>query len=306
MRKRMFLFLIILLVAGTMVMAGGKTEAPKKTSGFVIGLSDFSLGNSWRVQMVAEAKYAASQKKALVKELIVTEADNSVEKQIADIEDLISKKVDAILITAANPKALVTVVDKAMKAGIVVVDFDNLVDTANITAHVDVDQKEFGKVQGEWLVKAMKEKGNIIAFNGMKGTAISALRFEGAKSVFDKYPNIKIVDTINAEGDEQAAYAALENSFIAHPDISGHISLGGTDYLWGRLMENKKAGNAAAAKPIFSSGHDLYEEKLIQIKNGWTTTAYGQNPYKQGYEAVKQLYELLTKGTPPKIGRAHV
>ena len=148
MSKRLFLVLVILLGAGAIAMAGGTGEKAAKTSGYVIGLSDFSLGNSWRVQMVAEAKYAASQKKDLVKTLIVTEADNSVEKQIADIEDLISKKVDAILITAANPKALVPVVDKAMKAGIVVVDFDNLVDTNNITAHVDVDQKEFRKGAG--------------------------------------------------------------------------------------------------------------------------------------------------------------
>jgi simple sugar transport system substrate-binding protein len=109
------------------------------------------------------------------------------------------------------------------------------------------------------------------------------------------------VDTINAEGDEQAAYAALENSFIAHPDITGHISFGGTDYLWGRLMENKKVGNSSSKKPIYSSGHDLYEEKLLQIKAGWTTTAYGQNPYKQGYEAVKQLFLFVTKGTPPTV-----
>ena len=149
----------------------------------------------------------------LVKELIVTEADNSVEKQIADIEDLISKKVDAILITAANPKALVPVVDKAMKAGIVVVDFDNLVDTRTTSPPTSiVDQKEFGRVQGELLVKAMKEKGNIIAFNGMKGTAISAERFEGAKGVFDKYPNIKIVQEVYADWDYAKAKRAMEDS----------------------------------------------------------------------------------------------
>jgi ribose transport system substrate-binding protein len=227
MGKRLVLILVILLAAGSMLMAAGGGEKAKKTSGFVIGLSNFSLGNSWRVQMVAEAKYAASQKKALVKELIVTEADGSVEKQVSDIEDLIAKKVDAILITAANPKALVPVVDKAMKAGIVVVDFDNLVDTNNITAHVDVDQKEFGKVQGEWLVKALKNKGNIVAFNGMKGTAISALRFEGAKSVFDKYPDIKILQEVYADWDYAKAKRAMEDLLAAYPKIDGVWSQGG-------------------------------------------------------------------------------
>jgi ribose transport system substrate-binding protein len=205
------------------------TEASTETEAaeaFVIGLSNFSLGNSWRVQMVAEAQYAASQN-PLVKELIVTEAEESAEKQISDIEDLISRGVDAILITAVNPEALVPVVDEAMEAGIVVVDFDNIVYTDNITCHVKVDQKEFGRVQGEWLVKALGEKGDIIAFNGIKGTAISAERFEGAKSVFDQYPDIKIVQDVAADWDYARAKAAMEDLLAAYPEIDGIWSQGG-------------------------------------------------------------------------------
>lgn len=198
--------------------------ADEKT--YTIGLSNFSLGNSWRVQMVAEAQYAA-ENNPLVKELIVTEADGSVEKQIADIEDLITKKVDAILITAINPDALVPVVDKAMEAGIVVVDFDNLIDTDNITANILVDQKEFGKVQATWLVNAIGGKGEIIAFNGINGTQISADRFEGAKSVLDQYPDIKIVDTVYAEWDYAKAKTAMESLMTTYPDIAGVWSQGG-------------------------------------------------------------------------------
>jgi len=196
------------------------------TKAYTIGLSNFSLGNSWRVQMVAEAQYAA-QNNPLVKELIVTEADDSVEKQIADIEDLITKKVDAILITAINPDALVPVIDKAMEAGIVVVDFDNLVNTTNITANIIVDQKEFGKVQATWLVKAMGEKGEIVAFNGMNGTQISADRFAGAKAVIDQYPNIKIVNEVFADWDYAKAKTAMESLMTTYPNIAGVWSQGG-------------------------------------------------------------------------------
>ena len=213
------LLILTLLLTG----CGSQEEAGE---GYVIGLSNFSLGNSWRVQMVAEAEYAASQN-PLVKEFIVTEADDSVEKQISDIEDLIARKVDAILITAANPEALVPVVEKAIEAGIVVVDFDNIVYTDNITAHVKVDQKEFGRVQGEWLVEELGGAGEIIAFNGMEGTAISAERFEGAKSVFDQYPDIEIVQTVAADWDYAKAKRAMEDLMTAYPSISGVWSQGG-------------------------------------------------------------------------------
>ncbi len=202
----------------------GSASAAEK---FVIGLSNFSLGNSWRVQMIEEAKYSASQHADLVKELIVTEADGDISKQIADIEDLIAKGVDAILITAANPKALIPVVAKAMAAGIVVVDFDNLVYTDNITAHIIVDQKEFGRVQGEWLVKALGKKGKIVAFNGIKGATTSAERFEGAKSVFDQYPEIEIVQEVYADWDYAKAKRAMETLLAAYPSLDGIWSQGG-------------------------------------------------------------------------------
>ena len=82
-------------------------------------------------------------------------------------------------------------------------------------------------MQGEWLVKALKGKGNIIAFNGMKGTAISALRFEGAKSVFDQYPDIKIVQEVYADWDYAKAKRAMEDLLAAYPKIDGVWSQGG-------------------------------------------------------------------------------
>jgi ribose transport system substrate-binding protein len=214
--------LITLLFVTLLCPAAMAADGP-----FVIGLSNFSLGNSWRVQMVEEARYAAAQQKDLVKQLIVTEAEGDITKQISDIEDLISKKVDAILITAINPKALVPVVSKAIGAGIVVVDFDNLVYTDKVTAHVIVDQKEFGRVQARWLTKAMGGKGQVIAFNGMKGTAISAERFEGAKSILDKYPDIKIVQEVYADWDYAKAKRAMESLLAAYPKIDGVWSQGG-------------------------------------------------------------------------------
>jgi ribose transport system substrate-binding protein len=241
MQKRTLLALMSLVLMLSMVVTGcapTSTTTPTtppttvetlpiaETKTYTIGLSDFSLGNSWRVQMVAEAKYAADNN-PLVKKLIVTEADGSVEKQIADIEDLITKKVDAILITAINPDALVPVVDKAMEAGIVVVDFDNLIDTNNITAHIMVDQKDFGKIQATWLVGAIGGKGEIVAFNGMNGTQISADRFAGAKAVFDQYPDIKIVNTVYADWDYAKAKTAMESLMTTYPNISGVWSQGG-------------------------------------------------------------------------------
>ena len=223
------------------------------------------------------------------------------EPEIKVVEDLITKKVDGISVAVLDIPGMTPIIQKALKAGIPVTCNNVDAPDSGRLGFVGEDLFLAGAATAKSVVGKMGAKGNVIISSVAIGAIWSRIRQDGVMSVLDKYPNIKIVDIINAEGDEQSAYAALENSFLANKNVTGHISLGGTDYLWGRLMENKKIGNASSKAPIYSSGHDLYEEKILQLKNGWTTTAYGQNPYKQGYEAVKQLYLLLTKGTPPTV-----
>lgn len=225
--KRTALVLLVLLVGIGFVFAGGQQEAAGGSGdGWVIGLSNYSLGNSWRVQMMEEARFEADNN-PMIKQLITTEANGDTAKQIADIEDLMARGVDAICITASNPKALIPVVEKAMAAGIVVVDFDNVVDTDNITSHVIVDQLDFGRVQAEWLVEAMDGKGNVVAFNGMKGTSVSAGRYAGALSVIDQYPEIEIINVVYADWDFAKAKRAMENIIASNAQVDGVWSQGG-------------------------------------------------------------------------------
>ena len=218
MRKIVALFVMLFVFCG--VTASFAADGP-----FMIGYSEFNMGNSWRTQSVEEAKYAASQNKD-VKELIVTQADGDVSKQIADIEDLIARKVDAIIINAGSPRALNPVIAKAVDAGILVVDFDAVTESDR-SYHLTLDQVEFGRILGEWLVKAMGGKGNIVLFNGMKGTLDSSHRQEGGEIEFAKAPDIKIVNTVFADWDYAKAKRAMEDIFASNLKIDGIWSQGG-------------------------------------------------------------------------------
>jgi ribose transport system substrate-binding protein len=240
MKKRMFIVMVsVLVVLALGVALAQEYQYPKETTGFqftakkikeppyVVGFSNFSVLNSWRVQMVEEFNQEVERNKSLIKEVYITNANDNIAKQIADIEDLIAKGVDILLVTAISPTALIPVVEKAYKQGIVVVDFDNLVYTDNITAHVIVDQESFGRVGAEWLVEQLGGKGNIIILNGVSGTSINAERENGAMSVFEKYPDIKILGKAYAHWDYAEGKKATENFLAAHPQIDGVWSQGG-------------------------------------------------------------------------------
>ena len=178
--------------------------------GYKIALCNNSMSETWRVQMVAEFEQAAEAYKAsgVISEYYETNADADASKQIADMEDLIAKGVDGILIAPQNPTALNDVISEAMDAGIKVVVFNNYVDSSftNYTAYVNQDGKEFGKINAQFLVDALGGKGKIILL---------------------QYPDIEIVGEANGNWDYADGKAATEALLSANPEIDGVWSQGG-------------------------------------------------------------------------------
>jgi len=211
---------------------GGQTEGSGpdgSKGGYVIGFSNFGVGNSWRVQMEAEFKADAEALKAegVISEYYMTDSNGDIPQQIADMKDLIAKGCDAIVITAASPDALSPICEEAMNAGIVVVSFDNYVTTDNVTAKVGIDEVEFGRCGAQWLADKLGGKGNIVLLNGIAGSAVDEMRYKGAMEVFDNYPNIKILGEAYGGWDYDEAKSAVEGFLKTYPQIDGVWSQGG-------------------------------------------------------------------------------
>ena len=227
--------------------------------------------------------------------------DWSTEAQYKVIEDLITKGVDGMSIAVLDIPGLTPVIQKALESGIPTTCFNVDAPESGRLSFTGEDLYLAGAETARGLIEYMGEEGEIIITSVAVNAIWSQKRELGARSVLEKYPGIEILELVNAPGDEQTAYAALENALLAHSGLDGMVSCGGTQYLWARLLENKGIGHMDSDAPIYNTGHDLYEEKLLQIQNGWATIAYGQNPYEQGYQAVKQIYEFLTTADPSKF-----
>ena len=228
--RAMLLALVLLAgLSGCDKSGGGKAGQGRPKDGYVIGFSNFGVGNSWRVQMEAEFKAGADKLKAggVIKEYYMKDSGGDVARQIADMKDLIAKKCNAIIITAASPDELSPVCEEAKAAGIVVVSFDNYVTTDKITAKVGIDEVEFGKSGAKWLADKLGGKGSIIVLNGIEGVAVDAMRRDGAMSVFKQYPDIKILAEIHAGWDYGKAKTVMEGFLAKYPRIDGVWSQGG-------------------------------------------------------------------------------
>ncbi len=229
--KKLALISLTMACVVAMAFGSGKSEsatasAPKKT-GFVIGFAGFFTGNSWNNQCFSTIEKAAAQDKD-ISSLIVANADANVEKQIAQINDMIDKHVDAIVVMAASDTAENRVLESAVKAGIPVVTADHYVTSQNLTCQIYVDQLEWGRVTGQWLVDQLGPKGGkIVVLNGVAGNADNNGRWGGAKEIFDKHPEIKILAMANADWDQAKAQPVVASWLAAYPQIDGVWSQGG-------------------------------------------------------------------------------
>ena len=109
---------------------------------WVIALSNSYYGNTWRRQMVESFKEAAEQakKEGRIADFIIENGDGSVNQQVAQLNGLILRGVDAIAINSASPTALNGVIEKACAAGIKVIAFDSIA-TAPCCYKLDFDFK---------------------------------------------------------------------------------------------------------------------------------------------------------------------
>lgn len=260
MRKISMVLALILVLTVAFVFSGcgqtqdkqaEKTVQPQKTEaksddtakpekkGFVIGWSPLFLGNSWQTQNWALLQEVAKNNPD-VKEVVFANPDMNAENQANLVRNLIDKKVDAIIMQAVSPKALVPVVEEAIAQGIVVIMQDCMVDSDKVTSRVYVDDNEWSKKTGQWLVDKMGGKGKVVVLNGIAGNTTNQGRWGEAEKILKNTPGVEILAQANCDWEKAKAQSTVANWLNAYPVINGVWSQGG-EMTAGTIDEFKKA-----------------------------------------------------------------
>jgi ribose transport system substrate-binding protein len=171
----------------------------KKAPPYTIGFSNAGLGDSWRVVGLHSLEKAAHDHADVVKKLLITDAGHDDAKQIADIQDLVSRGVDLLIVSANTSQALDPAVSQATQRGIPVVMVDRRVDSDNFVTFVTASDAMMGRLFAQWIVEKLHGKGNVIILGGQAGSSPNENRVKPAMQVFAAYPGIKILDTVYSD-----------------------------------------------------------------------------------------------------------
>jgi len=185
-----------------------------------IGMSFQELNNPYFVTMKQALEEAAASVGATV---IITDARHDVAKQISDVEDMIQKKIDILLLNPTDSTGVEGAVKSAKAAGVIVAAVD-----ANAKGPVDtfVGSKNYdaGVMACEYMGKALGGKGDVAILDGIPVVPILE-RVRGCKDALQKFPGIKIVTTQNGKQERDQALAVTENMIQANAGLKGIFSV---------------------------------------------------------------------------------
>lgn len=196
---------------------------------YTIGISNGFVGSEWRTLMVQDLERTVAEIKeqqGIDVTLVFENADVDVQGQIQQIQNLLNKNVDAIIINPNDQQALNLALEEAVDEGVVVIAIDQEV-SAEGAYNVVIDQREWGATNARWLAEALGGKGNIVIIEGFVGHPANEDRMAGAMDVLAGYPDIKILGRESGGWDQATGQRVASDMLASLPGINGILTQDG-------------------------------------------------------------------------------
>lgn len=236
---------------------------------------------------------------------LVVSADNDVAKQSNQVKDFIVKKCAAIVLSPADSKSIVPIIQEANAAGIPVftVDIPCNEPDVKIVTQIATDNFGGGKEAAHAMIEALGPEGGKVGILDLKQVESCILRVKGFKEVIDQHntsaaSKIEIVSELDGGGAKDKGYKAAEDMLQAHPEMRGIFAINDPSALGARAAL-EKAGRADQVKTV---GFDGQPEGKQAIKDGKIYADPIQFPDRMGTEIAQAIVRHFKgEDLPPQI-----
>lgn len=297
--------IISIMMAGvlsfSLVACGGaKTEAVKEeatakpqeqteakpeagSDSYQIGFVISTLQNPFFVSL----KEGAEEKAALLGiEIIVLDSQDDPSKEMSNVEDLITRGVDIILVNPTDSDAVVNSVEAANIAGVPVITVDRVSNGGDVIAHVASDNIAGGKMAGEYIIEKLGGKGNVVELEGIAGTSAARERGEGFNTSIGG-TELGVVAKQTADFNRAKGLEVMENILQAQPDIQA-VFAHNDEMALGALEAVKASG-----RDIIIVGFDATDDAIESVASGELAATVAQQPKLIGELGIETALEVL-------------
>jgi LacI family transcriptional regulator len=249
-------------------------EVKKGTNSFLAGIGNHILKINWYETSV-----------------------HNPERETAILENVIQNGVDGIGLAPADPGMLTDLIDKAVNRNITVVTLNTDAPGSKRLCFVGQDPIIAGRIGGELMGKFLGGTGKVVIITAFKKVLVHQHRLSSFRSAIEElYPGIDILEMYENHDSENEAYHHLMHFLSQNRKIDGvYLTTG-----------NGPSGVVRALKTVGLEGHvrivcfDFFPETVKLLKSGFVHATIGEDPFTQGYQTVKILYEyVIEKKRPP-------
>jgi ABC-type sugar transport system substrate-binding protein len=229
----------------------------------------------------------------------ILDPNDSLENQISQIENGLTKGVDAVIITPIDGEAVSTLMNQCAQANVPVIAIDRQV-KGTALATVEADNLLVGRQLGEMYLNTLGDaQGKVLIVGGPLSSSATVNRTEGFKAALQGRNNATIVAESATEMDSEIVLAAVTNYLQGNPDINCIMSC--TDYILPAVMTALEESGKLV--PLGQPGHvNIYSVDgdgygLTQVVTGRIDATYGLDPYAWAASAVEALKTSFEGGS---------
>ncbi len=288
------------LVVGGLAVSGSARGAEKQ---YTIGYSVATLANPFFQGMTKGVVDAVKAHPDLT--LVNTSAQGDANTQATQIQDLINRKVDALVINPINADAIIPIVKRANKAGIPVFTLDRGAACGDCQVNfLETNNVELGKEGADFIAAQLKKrygsvKGNVVDLEGLLGTTAGDAREAGFTKEMETLgktnPGLKVVARQEGAFDSEKSFNAMTQIMTANPQIDAVFN-GNDDNAVGAMRAIRQANRFVPIgdpKHIVVIGIDGTEQALTAIRQGSLDATLSQNPLTMAAKSVSYVEQYL-------------
>lgn len=246
-----------------------------------------TLSNPFFVTMSDAADAKAKEMGIKIETL---DAEDSSETQAQQVEDLILKEVDLMIINPVDSDAIGTSIMACNDADIPVITVSRMANSGEVVQHLDIDNYEAGKLVAEQMIKDLGGKGKVAVLEGIPGASSTNERQSGFEETLKKEaPDMEIVTSLTANYNREEGASVTEDILQSNPElvaIYGHND----DMALGAVRSVEAAGKLENIK-IY--GIDAVEDALTAVENGEMAATVQQQPDIQIETALDNAVKYL-------------
>lgn len=298
MKKMLALFLALAMALSLVACGAEKPAEPADASAApetigTVGMSISTLSNPFFVTLTEGAEAEAAD---LGIELITTDAGDDAAKQAADIEELLGKGIDVLVVNPVDADAIAASVEAAAEKGVKVIAVDRRVNGAEVDCTIASDNHDGAAMATEFIVNALGEDAVVAEITGTAGSSATIERGAGCRSVL--LPGEAIKDVNDEAGEtvvnitsecgnfnREGGKAAMEAILAANPDVQA-VFAHNDEMALGAI-------EAIAGKDIMVVGFDATEDGLAAIKEGTMAATVAQRPELMGATAMETAQKII-------------